>query len=110
MKQYQRSFENEFERLLVNEDYQEQMEYQEELEEIRVDYWRGLVARFKEYNSWTKSLPCLDIGYDKKIVDKVERVMEEMREEYSTENEDRRNIERIMVEMNPKSILFDDWE
>lgn len=111
MKQYQRSSESEFERLLVNEDYQEQMEYQEELEELKVEYWRGLVAKFKEDNNWTKSLPCSDVGYDKKIVDKIEKTMEEMREEDSTENEDRKNIERVIEEeMNLKPILFDDWE
>ena len=82
MKQYQRASEKEFERLLADEDYQEQIEYQEDLEELRTEFWCGLVAKFKEDNNWTKSLPSSDIGDNQRVVDKIERVMEEMHEVY----------------------------
>ena len=61
MKIYSRSSEKEFERLLINEDYQEQIEYQEGLEELKTIFWRGLVAKFKEDNPLTKILPAFDI-------------------------------------------------
>ncbi|VVB83181.1 Uncharacterised protein [uncultured archaeon] len=93
MKIYSRSSEKEFERLLINEDYQEQIEYQEDLEELRAEFWCGLVSLLKEDNRWRKIFPVLGIdNEDKKIVGKVERVMEEMQDEYG--NDDYLEIEQ----------------
>jgi len=80
MRIYNRGFESELTRFLINENYNEQTEYQEDLEELKIEFFRGFVAKFKEDNNWTKFLPASDIEYDKRVVDKVERVMEEMRE------------------------------
>ena len=85
MKQYQRNLEKEFERLLVNEDHQEQIDYQDELEELRVAHWSGLIEVLKGDSGWVKILPASKIGYDKRIVNKVERVMKDMRKEYGDE-------------------------
>ena len=91
MKRYQRSSECEKTKMLINEDYQEQLEYQDELEEIRAVYWSGLAAKSKEDNPCTKILPAFDRGYNKKMVDKVERVRAEMLDENLEEYANYRN-------------------
>lgn len=107
MKQYQRNSESEFERFLINEDYQEQTEYQEDLEELKTEFWHGLVAKFKEDNNWTKFLSASDIEYDKRVVEKVERVTEEMRRAYWDDFDDV-NWDDSYEEYFPEDSDFDD--
>ena len=104
MKQYQRNPEKEFERLLVNEDHQEQIEYQDELEELRVAHWSGLIEVLKGDSGWVKILPASKIEYDKKIVNKVERVMKEMIEEVEFDDE---NGDDHYEEPFPKHLEYD---
>jgi hypothetical protein len=121
MKQYQRSSEKELTRFLVNEDYFEQLEYQDEWEELKVAQWSGLVEVLKGDNKWIKIFPASKTEYDRKIVDKVERVMKEMRERYWGDDilkdrldEDEEYLmlleEKIMEEMRREygDKLFDD--
>ncbi|MEK6827382.1 MAG: hypothetical protein AABX99_02755 [Nanoarchaeota archaeon] len=83
MKQYQRALEKEFERFLINEDYQEQEEYKKDLEEIKTEYFSGLVEILRKDNGWERIFSSPDIKRDdERVVDKVEGVTKEMREEY----------------------------
>jgi hypothetical protein len=73
MRQYQRSSENEKARMLINESYQENEEHKLELAILSEDYYNSeeryhdLIAIEEDYSPW--------------IIDKVERVLKEMRDE-----------------------------
>ena len=96
MKQYKRNSENEKTRFLTNESYREQLEYQDEWEELKVAHWSGLVEVLKGDNKWIKILPASKTEYDKKRVNKVEKVMKEMREVYWDKLFDDENWNGIM--------------
>lgn len=78
MEQYQRNSESEMTRVLINESYQEQVEiglYEKKLAKLKERHDKR--RRHRELSARTSR------NYNTKIVDKIERVMTEMREEYN---------------------------
>ena len=91
MKQYQRTSESEKARMLIEENHQEKFEnnLEREIEDLVYYFsherYEDLSSVDESYLSWPREIFSSREDYSKFVVNKVERVMKEMRKEYGDE-------------------------